>query len=95
VFFQGSGFESLGVCHGDELSYLFKPKLPGINDSTFLRTPQDASVSKQMVQMWVNFAKTSNPTPNPQSKLSVTFTFYDYQLKEKGCVIRKHNVPLH
>ena len=56
------------VSHGDEITFLFKPKLTALNDSIFLKTAKDYEVSRKFVQMLVNFAKMSNPTPNPKSK---------------------------
>ena len=38
----------------------------GLNDSNMLRTFKDTQLSHKMVQMWVNFAKVSNPTPSPE-----------------------------
>nr|XP_022919915.1 carboxylesterase 5A-like isoform X1 [Onthophagus taurus]XP_022919916.1 carboxylesterase 5A-like isoform X1 [Onthophagus taurus] len=46
-------YDSHGVGHGDELPYFFKPNK---NDSVYF-------ISKRLIKMWTNFAKTGNPTP--------------------------------
>lgn len=48
-----------GVSHLDELHMLFKQKshFPPLNE-------KDMSISKLMVQFWVNFSKEGNPTPD-------------------------------
>ena len=55
--------DSHGVCHGDEMIYLFSSTLPHLRGA--LRSPQDLTTSKKMIKMWMNFVHTSNPTPNP------------------------------
>ncbi|KAK0076649.1 hypothetical protein PV325_005057 [Microctonus aethiopoides] len=61
-----------GICHGDELSFLFYPKL-----SKMLRknAPQVGSVEHSIIQrltdLWSNFAKTSNPTPQITDNIPV------------------------
>lgn len=55
--------QGLGVSHMDELLALFtqKPYFKELNE-------RDKRVSKLMVDMWVNFAKEGNPTPQPVSR---------------------------
>ena len=50
----------LGVCHADDLFYLFKPHLMPFN---FLGTEEDESMSRFMVDLWANFATFHDPTP--------------------------------
>ncbi|XP_073812386.1 cricklet [Musca autumnalis] len=49
-----------GASHGDELFYLFQ--MVGNED---MGTEGDQRVTKQMSELWANFAKTGNPTPIP------------------------------
>lgn len=70
-----NGFKSLlqmnsvpGACHFDELFYLFEPKI------LRLMTAKDSSAWKMretMCNLWTNFAKHKNPTPDDQKSLSV------------------------
>ncbi|XP_041969162.1 venom carboxylesterase-6 [Aricia agestis] len=60
LFKRMLGINHPGVCHGDEMGYLFyfsRLNYRLDEDSTEL------DVSRKMVQMWTNFAKTGNPTP--------------------------------
>ena len=68
------------VNHGDEITFLFKPRLTALNDSIFLKTFEDYEVSKKFVRMLVNFARVSNPTPNPKRKYVYTLTSIRYRL---------------
>ena len=61
------------VGHGDEITFLFKPRLTALNDSIFLKTAKDYEVSKKFVRMLVNFAMVSNPTPNAKRKNTPRF----------------------
>lgn len=68
-----NGFKSLlqmddvpGACHFDELFYLFNPQL------LRLTTAKDSPAWKMretMCNLWTNFAKHKNPTPDDQSNL--------------------------
>ncbi|XP_061387741.1 carboxylic ester hydrolase [Musca vetustissima] len=49
-----------GASHGDELFYLFQ--MAGNDD---MGSREDQRVTKQISELWANFAKTSNPTPEP------------------------------
>ncbi len=52
-----------GVAHSDELFMLFKAhKIPV--ETVF--TTEDKSTSENMLKLWTDFAKTGNPTPDPQ-----------------------------
>nr|ANS53406.1 esterase 6 [Sitophilus oryzae] len=46
------------VYHAEELNYLFK-----IADNPQLTSTDDLKVRKQLIKLWTNFAKYSNPTP--------------------------------
>ncbi|KAL3282162.1 hypothetical protein HHI36_005357 [Cryptolaemus montrouzieri] len=57
----GKPGEQLGVCHGDELMYLFPIAtrlFPHRNE-----TESDKRITQLMTSTWANFAKTGNPTP--------------------------------
>ncbi|XP_017785446.1 PREDICTED: venom carboxylesterase-6-like [Nicrophorus vespilloides] len=57
----GDKHNNYGVCHADELQYLF-PVADGLfPDKT--HTESDKKVAKLMTTLWVNFAKDSDPTP--------------------------------
>lgn len=54
--FGGGRHENLGVCHADELQYLFP-----VGDGLFPDQPpdnRDVQVAKVMTSLWVNFAST-------------------------------------
>lgn len=44
-----------GVCHGDELFYIF-PFVKNVILSSVM-TPQDQEMRAKMIKMWTNFAK--------------------------------------
>ena len=52
--------EASGVCHGDELLYLFQIT-PILH---LLPTTSDQAVSRSMVSWWANFAKDHRPDPS-------------------------------
>ncbi|XP_044007769.1 juvenile hormone esterase-like isoform X2 [Aphidius gifuensis] len=65
IYYYQNSFDA-GVAHGDDLIYLFYPKI--------YKVPLDPTnkfsiVRKQMVRMFTNFAKYSNPTPNETDNL--------------------------
>lgn len=47
---------STGVCHGDELFYLFNLRIVGLRPPSY----QDNMVSNRLVTLWTDFAKVSN-----------------------------------
>jgi carboxylesterase type B len=51
-----------GVCHFDEMFLLFKQHLIPV-DGVF--TDDDKSTSRNLLKIWTDFAKTGNPTPDP------------------------------
>lgn len=73
-----NGFKSLlkmdkipGACHFDELFYLFEPKI------LRLTTEKDSSAWKMrdtMCNMWTNFAKFQNPTPESMKDMLCKWT---------------------
>ncbi|KAJ8916723.1 hypothetical protein NQ315_013927 [Exocentrus adspersus] len=57
----GGGETDLGVCHADELQYLFP-----VGDGLFpdkKPSDDDKKVAQLLTTLWVNFANTGNPTP--------------------------------
>nr|QYA71947.1 carboxylesterase [Anoplophora glabripennis]QYA71999.1 carboxylesterase [Anoplophora glabripennis] len=57
----GGGETDLGVCHADELQYLFP-----IGDGLFPDkepSDDDKMIAELLTTLWVNFAETGNPTP--------------------------------
>ncbi|XP_047536605.1 esterase E4-like [Vanessa atalanta] len=60
LFKRMLGINHPGVCHGDEMGYLFY--FSRFNYRLDDDSPE-LKVSKKMVQMWTNFAKSGNPTP--------------------------------
>lgn len=60
---NGESDKFYGTCHADELMYLFP--LQKTNPVLFssIPTEEDRKLSKLMIELWVNFAKTGKPTP--------------------------------
>ena len=56
----------LGVCHGDDHFYFFSSTLPMLKK--LLNREEDQAMVDKMVRLWINFAQTSTPTPNPGSE---------------------------
>lgn len=72
VEFFPSDISIPGASHGSDSLYLFETALP-----LFPFPPLDddgMGVRKKMLKMWINFAKTGNPTPEPDSLLGVTWS---------------------
>ena len=53
------GYPSFGVCHGDELQYIFEPS--AITDLPL--EGEDAVVGDRVATAWANFVKLGDPTP--------------------------------
>ena len=53
-----SDIEHYGACHAVELSYVFN----NLDDTIFTGKPADASLAETVQEMWVNFAKTGDPS---------------------------------
>ncbi|XP_059092886.1 juvenile hormone esterase-like isoform X2 [Tigriopus californicus] len=51
--------KKMGVCHADDLPYLFSSTLP----METLDDPQDVDISRKLVDLWTNFAIHRHPTP--------------------------------
>jgi cholinesterase len=87
-----------GVCHGDEVGYLFDGSLQDV-----LLDPESPEVqtTRRLVRLWTNFAKTGNPTPGHDSMLDViwspattsdlTYLNIDKELTMR-CGLRNENV---
>ena len=64
----------------------------GLNDSNMLRTFKDTQLSHKMVQMWVNFAKVSNPTPSPEEDGPLKkLVWQPYVLEKNGPILNFSN----
>ena len=74
-FSQLFGIQPLGVCHADDLMYLWDPVVQsgifGPSDIIGPLNKEDASVRRMMTTAWTNFAKYGDPTP-PNSGLTWT-----------------------
>lgn len=55
-----------GVCHADDLGYLFKGFL---NEDLPKGSIEETSV-RRFVKLWTNFARTGNPTPEKDDLLN-------------------------
>lgn len=51
-----------GACHGDDPFYIFRAKALAKMEPK--PTSQAVQIREKMVQMWTDFAKYGNPTPN-------------------------------
>ena len=73
--------DPLGVCHGDDLIYLWDPVF---NEKVFYEDSlenKDAKVREIMISSWTNFASFGNPTPSSEfSKFNWT-TSIDFPLE--------------
>ncbi|KAK5640303.1 hypothetical protein RI129_011114 [Pyrocoelia pectoralis] len=58
----GDPLRNYGVCHCDELLYIFTTKLYGIYQGSTL----ERRAVNTMIKLWTNFARTGNPTPNSE-----------------------------
>ncbi|KAF2879713.1 hypothetical protein ILUMI_26463 [Ignelater luminosus] len=56
----GDSSYNYGVCHTDELLYLFDPK--GLFPN-YEPTSTDRNITEILTTLWINFATTGNPTP--------------------------------
>ena len=68
-FAAGSVGKGLGIAHGDELPYLYKID-KSYSDIPYDRWSSDnLRHSKRMCELWANFAKYGNPTPDEGSQV--------------------------
>ncbi|CAF4911383.1 unnamed protein product [Pieris macdunnoughi] len=72
LFKRMLGITYPGACHGDELGYLFY--FSRLNYRLDGESPE-LTVSRTMVQMWANFAKTGSPTPPVDYESIVNFNW--------------------
>ncbi|XP_039231071.1 juvenile hormone esterase isoform X1 [Drosophila yakuba] len=63
------GIPRPGVCHGDELGYLFKF---GFFNLSLDPKSMEVQVKNRMVRMWTNFAKYGSPTPDTEDPVLTT-----------------------
>ena len=56
------GIEKQGVCHGDDLVYIFNPSL-GFYGNFTVTEPDSINLREEMTSAWTNFAKYGDPTP--------------------------------
>lgn len=61
-----------GAPHGADLGYLFETSF--ITDPFPHLDDEYMNVSSKLLKMWINFSKTGNPTPEPDSLLEVTWS---------------------
>lgn len=83
-----------GVCHADDLGYLFT------TFSVPIITPGDESEKhvKRFVKLWTNFAKVGNPTPHPEDDTLNKVTWSPVKLNEISCLeigenLKQTNLP--
>lgn len=69
-------FNSTG--HGAELPFLFRIKMPEVCKGS----PDSITTRTRVIKMWTNFAKTGNPTPDPDDPL-LWITWDPVESKEK------------
>jgi len=64
------GLNIKGACHGAELMYFTKMAMIDYSKAS----PADIKIRRQMIDMWTNFAKFGNPTPEEFSSELITWT---------------------
>ena len=85
MIFGMHGTQSLGVCHSDELLYLFKFELP--LRITMLLDEQDQNMVDFMVELWTNFAMYHDPTPKDHNWLPYGSKSQSYVRLENSKII--------
>ncbi|KAK5647000.1 hypothetical protein RI129_005464 [Pyrocoelia pectoralis] len=73
--------DNYGVCHSDDLLYLFNSKELF---SELVRHESDSEVAELMTKLWTNFAKYGNPTPKSDQDL---VTWQPYSAHERKCYV--------
>ncbi|KAJ3657575.1 hypothetical protein Zmor_009364 [Zophobas morio] len=63
-------YESKGVCHGDDVCYIFKTEHTKYSAKSY----EDRSI-RRFVKLWTNFAKTGNPIPSNNDELLTTYWY--------------------
>ncbi|XP_043287110.1 juvenile hormone esterase-like isoform X1 [Venturia canescens] len=58
-----------GACHGDDIGALFHSSLFS-KEQTLKKGTRDRLTMERMTQMWTNFAKTGNPTPETDTEIT-------------------------
>lgn len=61
--FKGGNEKYYGVCHAEELQYIFPiaKEIPSFH--TAVPSDDELEIRRLITQLWVNFARTGNPTP--------------------------------
>jgi len=68
----GDPVNNYGVCHSDELQYLFP--VGGLLFPNATMNAEDLKVIDVMTTLWANFAKSGNPTPDYSRRIPVNWT---------------------
>nr|ASM90852.1 putative juvenile hormone esterase 1 [Colaphellus bowringi] len=85
------GDKDYGVCHADDLQYLFP-----IGDGLFpdvTPSEDDKRIAKLLTTLWANFAKTGNPSPEVNDLIPEKWTPYSSE-KEEYYFIDKHSTEI-
>ncbi|XP_035896767.1 venom carboxylesterase-6-like [Anopheles stephensi] len=61
--FKGGREKYYGVCHAEELQYIFPIAKEIPNFHTSVPSDEELEIRRLIIQLWVNFARTGNPTP--------------------------------
>ncbi|XP_050072058.1 juvenile hormone esterase [Anopheles maculipalpis] len=61
--FKGGNEKYYGVCHAEELQYIFPIAKELQNFHTAVPSDEELEIRRLITQLWVNFARTGHPTP--------------------------------
>lgn len=74
-----------GVCHTDDMFYLFGSKVFPTDDSD--QTDRSFQMRQKMCRMWTNFAKYGNPTPDTDTSLPIKWKPIDNDSSDNNCLL--------
>ncbi|XP_041788891.1 juvenile hormone esterase [Anopheles merus] len=64
--FKGGAENYYGVCHAEELQYIFPIAKEIPNFQTAIPTEDELEIRRVIIKLWINFARTGNPTPGDE-----------------------------
>lgn len=70
---SGGGEKFYGTDHGDDLLYFFPPPEEYTDFLTAIPSKEDEKLRKNLIKLWVDFARTGHPTPEWSSESKTPF----------------------
>ena len=88
-----SSLPNLGACHAVELAYVFN----NLNDTIYTGSPADKKLAETVQEMWVNFAKTGDPSTQehhwkPYDSIDRFTMVLDDEIREEKDILKEQRL---